>query len=92
MPVRVYDIESRSVTNLNDPISFSILVYLKLNDVFSFSFFFFFFFFFACVYPSRLKNWDNDMRRSRVVRAAWLWCRKSPEGREFVAGLHHPTT
>ena len=33
-----------------------------------------------------------ERRRSRVVRAAWLWCRKSPEGREFKAGLCHPTT
>ena len=23
---------------------------------------------------------------------AWLWCRESPEGREFKAGLCHPTT
>ena len=29
---------------------------------------------------------------SRVVTAAWLWCRRSPEGREFKAGLRHPAT
>ena len=22
----------------------------------------------------------------------WLWCRKSPEGRELYAGFRHPTT
>ena len=27
-----------------------------------------------------------------MVRAAWLWCRKSPKGREFKAGLCYPTT
>ena len=27
-----------------------------------------------------------------VVVAARLQCRKSPEGREFEAGLRHPTT
>ena len=41
-----------------------------------------------------------EMRRSSVVRAAWLWCRESPEVREFEAGfairrlesfLCHPT-
>ena len=26
---------------------------------------------------------------SRVVRAARLWCRKSPEGRESEAGIRH---
>ena len=36
----------------------------------------------------------SDLREacSWVVRAAWLWCRKSPEGCEFEAGLCHPTT
>ena len=34
----------------------------------------------------------NERPRSRVVRAARLWCRKSPDGREFEGGLHHPTT
>ena len=29
---------------------------------------------------------------SEVVRAAWLWCRKSPEGIEVKAGLSHPMT
>ena len=33
-----------------------------------------------------------ERRNSQVVRAAWLWCRKSPEGREFKAGFCHPTT
>ena len=33
-----------------------------------------------------------ERRRSRVVRAAWIWHRKSPEGREFKARLCHPTT
>ena len=27
-----------------------------------------------------------------MVRVALLWCRKSPEGHEFKAGLHHPMT
>ena len=27
-----------------------------------------------------------------MVRGAGLWCRRLPEGREFEAGLHHPTT
>ena len=27
-----------------------------------------------------------------MVRAARLWCTKSPEGREFEAGFRHPTT
>ena len=31
-------------------------------------------------------------RRSRVVRDALLFCRKSPEGREFEPGIHYPTT
>ena len=26
---------------------------------------------------------------SRVVRAVWLWCRKSPYSHEFAAGLCH---
>ena len=33
-----------------------------------------------------------ERRRSRVVKASWLWCRKLPEGREFEAGLRHATT
>ena len=33
-----------------------------------------------------------ERRHSRVVRAAWLRCRKTPEGREFEAGLRYPTT
>ena len=32
-----------------------------------------------------------ERRHSRVVRAAWLWCRKSPEGGGLEAGLRHPT-
>ena len=27
-----------------------------------------------------------------MIRLAWLWCRKSPEGCEFEAGFHHLTT
>ena len=27
-----------------------------------------------------------------MVRAAWLWCRKSPKGPEFEARLRYPTT
>ena len=34
----------------------------------------------------------QERRRSRVFRAARLWCRKSLEGREFEAGLRHPTS
>ena len=33
-----------------------------------------------------------ERRRSQVVRVAWLWCRKSLEGRKFKAGLCHPMT
>ena len=33
-----------------------------------------------------------ERRRSQVVRAARLWCRKSPQGREFEAELCHATT
>ena len=33
-----------------------------------------------------------ERRRSSVVRAAWLRCRKTPEGREFEAGFRYPTT
>ena len=40
------------------------------------------------------KKKESDLRGacSRVVRAAWLWCRKSPEGHVSEAGLCHPTT
>ena len=34
----------------------------------------------------------RERRRCGVVRVAWLWCRKSPEGRELKTGLRHPTT
>ena len=27
-----------------------------------------------------------------LIRAAWLWCRKSPQGCEFKAGLCHAMT
>ena len=33
---------------------------------------------------------NNLMHRSREVRAAWLCCGKSPEGREFHAERRHP--
>ena len=36
-----------------------------------------------------------ERRRSRVVRAAWLVCRSCQmpkKGRQFEAGLRHPTT
>ena len=33
----------------------------------------------------------SERRHGRVVRAARLWCRKSPEGCEFEDGLRHPT-
>ena len=32
-----------------------------------------------------------ERRRIRVVGLARLWCRRSPEGREFEAGFRHPT-
>ena len=31
-------------------------------------------------------------RRSRVIRVAWLWFRKSPDGYEFEAGLRNAMT
>ena len=34
----------------------------------------------------------EERGRSRVVRAALLWCRKSSEGSEFEAGFRHLTT
>ena len=33
-----------------------------------------------------------ERRHGRVVRAAWLWCRNSPQSHEFEAGLSHATT
>ena len=33
-----------------------------------------------------------ERRHGRVVRAARLWCRKSPLGCEFEAGLRHGMT
>ena len=33
-----------------------------------------------------------ERRSGRVVRAIRLWCIKLPDGREFEAGLRHPTT
>ena len=27
----------------------------------------------------------TERHRSQLVRAAWLWCRKSPEGHDFEA-------
>ena len=35
---------------------------------------------------------DIERRRSRVIRESCLWSRRSLEGREFKAGLRHPTT
>ena len=35
---------------------------------------------------------SSERRHGQVVRAALLWCRKSPEGHEFKTGLRHPTT
>ena len=45
----------------------------------------------ATLYPaniikSAIVEW-SQRRRSQVARAPWLWCRKSPEGCEFKAGL-----
>ena len=36
--------------------------------------------------------YSMEWRRNRVVKAAGLLCRKSPEGREFETGLRHPAT
>ena len=35
--------------------------------------------------------WENERRRGRVVRAAWLWCRVAVS-REFEARLRHTAT
>ena len=41
--------------------------------------------------PNNLLTATIDRHLGRVVRAAKLWCRKSPEGSEFETGLHHLT-
>ena len=51
----------------------------------------------CCVLAGNIQPYNPSLasfqhRCSRVVRAARLWCRKSPQGREFEAGLHHATT
>ena len=36
-------------------------------------------------------NMVTERRCGPVVRVTWLWCRNSPEGFEFAAGLGHMT-